>query len=329
MSVKSPNSPLYVGPHTSENLWRHQESSALRQHLGNSALSSGEEHDKNTGVNTSTLPRPGILSENDNTKISSHEKSNNTSNKILLSLKCGPLLNYRRMMNEIWFGSVLIVTNSHDNIEDTVSPSLELEIQNASLHQSHQDDHVTETMPHTVEEKTNQERMITGAKIYSDQKHIFWTFKLQVPIRNYGLRCKYSILGLIDSEEGTLEKTSFYIPAISESMRIMFYSCNGFSIGTNVDAFSGACLWNDVLRVHQRTPFHVMYKVFEYNNSLDSLILNRIGGGDQIYNDGIRVDGPLRKWADTMDPLKKKDYPFDSDLREKCDSYYVTNYIRW
>jgi hypothetical protein len=38
----------------------------------------------------------------------------------------------------------------------------------------------------------------------------------------------------------------------------MFHSCNGFSVGTDEDAYSGACLWNDVGRVHAKTPFHVM-----------------------------------------------------------------------
>lgn len=35
----------------------------------------------------------------------------------------------------------------------------------------------------------------------------------------------------------------------------------------------GPALWNNVLELHEKKPFHVM-----------------IGGGDQIYNDGVRVN---------------------------------------
>ncbi|EHK99489.1 hypothetical protein M7I_4647 [Glarea lozoyensis 74030] len=92
----------------------------------------------------------------------------------------------------------------------------------------------------------------------------------------------------------------------------MFHSCNGFSVGTDEEAYSGACLWNDVGRVHAKTPFHVM-----------------LGGGDQIYNDGIRVNGPLRPWTDISNPVKRREYPFPETLRKECDEYYVNNYIRW
>lgn len=92
----------------------------------------------------------------------------------------------------------------------------------------------------------------------------------------------------------------------------MFHSCNGFSVGTDEDDWSGPCLWNDVMRRHAEVPFHVM-----------------IGGGDQIYNDGIRVHGPLRPWTDIGNPKKRRDFPFPEKLRADCDDYYLKNYIRW
>jgi hypothetical protein len=33
----------------------------------------------------------------------------------------------------------------------------------------------------------------------------------------------------------------------------------------------------------------------------------RIGGGDQIYNDGIRVAGPLNRWSNIANPKKRKE----------------------
>lgn len=74
----------------------------------------------------------------------------------------------------------------------------------------------------------------------------------------------------------------------------------------------GPALWNDVLRTHQKRPFHVM-----------------IGGGDQIYNDSVRVKGPLKEWTDISNPSKRRDFPFSEDLRNRCDKYYFENYLRW
>lgn len=92
----------------------------------------------------------------------------------------------------------------------------------------------------------------------------------------------------------------------------MFHSCNGFSVGTDEEAWSGAALWNDVMRRHAEVPFHVM-----------------LGGGDQIYNDGIRVNGPLATWTAISNPKKRRDYDFPEKLRAECDDYYLKNYIRW
>jgi hypothetical protein len=54
-----------------------------------------------------------------------------------------------------------------------------------------------------------------------------------------------------------------------------------------------------------------------------------IGGGDQIYNDSIRVKGPLKEWTAIGNPKKRRDYLFDEDLRNRCDKYYFENYVRW
>jgi hypothetical protein len=54
-----------------------------------------------------------------------------------------------------------------------------------------------------------------------------------------------------------------------------------------------------------------------------------IGGGDQIYNDSIRVKGPLKEWTEISNPRKRREYPFNEDLRNRCDKYYFENYVRW
>lgn len=54
-----------------------------------------------------------------------------------------------------------------------------------------------------------------------------------------------------------------------------------------------------------------------------------IGGGDQIYNDGVRVNGPLKPWTAIGNPHKRRLFPFDNKMRADCDQYYYENYVRW
>lgn len=54
-----------------------------------------------------------------------------------------------------------------------------------------------------------------------------------------------------------------------------------------------------------------------------------IGGGDQIYNDAVRVSGPLKEWTSISNPRKRKEYPFGGELRNQCDKWYYENYRSW
>lgn len=54
-----------------------------------------------------------------------------------------------------------------------------------------------------------------------------------------------------------------------------------------------------------------------------------IGGGDQIYNDGIRVSGPLKSWADMKNPVKRRRYPWTQALDDEVDEWYCNNYLDW
>jgi hypothetical protein len=104
----------------------------------------------------------------------------------------------------------------------------------------------------------SEETRVPGTKLYSDPSNTFWRFELQVQMQQSEIQVDYNIPGLKFTHGAKTDKQSFFVPAISESMRIMFHSCNGFSVGTDEAAWSGAALWNDVMRVHQKTPFHVM-----------------------------------------------------------------------
>ena len=208
-----------------------------------------------------------------------------------LEIICGPLLNYKHLSDPesrpIWNGSVLIVTKPGRQ-----NPQLLLR----------------EASSNTAEAAG---RRFGGLRLYSNSSRTFWQFKIDVPLREQEVEWTYT---LINARHFPTPRSthSFYVPAARESMRIMFHSCNGFSVGTDEEAWSGPALWNDVLRRHKERPIHVM-----------------IGGGDQIYNDGVRVDGPLRTWTDIGNPVKRRDYPFPESLRSDCDDFYFNNYVRW
>ena len=192
----------------------------------------------------------------------------------------------------LWHGSVLIVTKPSQE-----QPQLHLR-QLGSV-----DGQSGNGQPQTVE----------GLKLYEDPGKAFWRFSLAVPVESFEARWEYDIPGLYN-ESGDQVKApwQFVVPAEDQSMRIMFHSCNGFSVGTDMNAWVGPNLWNDVMRVHSEKPFHVM-----------------VGGGDQIYNDGIRVDGPLKPWTAIANPHKRRNHDFNNQMRAECDDYYYANYVRW
>ncbi|KAL2756881.1 hypothetical protein ACRALDRAFT_2121341 [Sodiomyces alcalophilus JCM 7366] len=233
-------------------------------------------------------------------------------------IACGPLLNYRRMDGHTWYGSALIVTKGGGKTP-SAAPVLHLRrvrLDNSKNPDSHNDTAVT------TGTTTNEEAHTAGADgvvvevkgecLYSDPRNTFWAFGLSVEMERSESKWEYWFPDMRFISQTKPRRNSFFVPALDESMRVMFHSCNGFSVGTDVDAFSGMPLWNDVGRRHAEAPLHVM-----------------IGGGDQIYNDGIRVDGPLRPWTDISNPKKRRHYPFPEKLRQACDDYYLNNYIKW
>lgn len=285
-------------PYASANRWRHQESSAYARaavardphssisetqdlsHYLNSTRVEGE-HDPNEAGSY----QPIVVGNTDGV----HDGLADDGKEVV----CGPLLNYRRMDGRTWYGSVLLVTKGGGKTQN-FHPVLKLER--------------AETSGTGNGHGTN----IEGICLYSDPRNTFWQFPLACDIADTETKWAYSIADVRYKSPTQHKMNYFFAPAINESMRIMFHSCNGFSVGTDEEAWSGLALWNDVMRNHAQAPFHVM-----------------IGGGDQIYNDGIRVSGPLREWTDIGNPKKRRDFPFPESLRAACDDYYLNNYIRW
>ena len=149
---------------------------------------------------------------------------------------CGPLLNYRRMEGGRWVGSVLVVVAGGGRTWHFV-PRLELR---------------------RVDGEKGTGQGMDGVCLYSDPRNTFWRFDLVVDLEPFPTKWEYELPGLRFASDTKPRANCFHVPAWDESMRIMFHSCNGFSVGTDEEAWSGPALWNDVMRRHQERPFHVM-----------------------------------------------------------------------
>ena len=229
---------------------------------------------------------------------------------------CGPLLNYKRMSHpspgtSIWHGSVLVVTHPGMRVS-----SLRLRCLGPASSQPVNGYTNGVNGSRSNGAVANQSRnSFPPEKLYEDRSSAFWRYVIHLPLGPQEARWEYNLPNM-SRASGTSSPDAFTkvfnVPSATESMRIMFHSCNGFSLGTDEDAWSGCALWNDVLRKHHEKPLHVM-----------------IGGGDQIYNDNIRLSGPLRPWCDIANPVKRRDFPFTEQLRAECDKHYFENYVKW
>ena len=239
-----------------------------------------------------------------------------------LDIVCGPLLNYKGMSNAgltsaAWHGSVLIVSKPGQH-----PPDLSFKYKGphsrsvTNLSDPPNAESKSNALPKFQNPNFSWDSQTPGVKLYEDPVKAFWRFDVDLPLRDRESRWEYSLINMSfpsgAKSRCLASSRTLVIPSISQSMRILFHSCNGFSVGTDEDDWSGPALWNDVLRLHERKPFHVM-----------------IGGGDQIYNDGVRVTGPLKPWTDMANPKKRREFAFDEGMRAACDSYYFDHYVEW
>jgi hypothetical protein len=170
-----------------------------------------------------------------------------------LYVKCGPLLRYTGLRRddapsgsssggrETWRGSVMILC---EDKRSTYNPAPYLRLCYADG-------------THKVRSGEGKYREVEAMLLHAEHGVTFWRFNIEVEMCDVEAKIAYRINGG--------NPIHFWIPAIGQTMNIMFHSCNGFSLSVNPDDFSGPDpLWNDVLEKHKKKPFHVM-----------------IGGGDQ------------------------------------------------
>ncbi|KAL8293171.1 hypothetical protein RQP46_000865 [Phenoliferia psychrophenolica] len=136
----------------------------------------------------------------------------------------------------------------------------------------------------------------------------FYRFDMVVPHGEEARDVLYSIE--IDGAPPIERRLS--VAARGEAFNIMFHSCNGFCDGAN-EVLAGPALWSDVLRRHEKQRFQVM-----------------IGGGDQIYSDGVQMKGaPLEQWAALKTGGHRAGITFSAELEQKIDQWYFTNHCDW
>ncbi|KAG8710246.1 hypothetical protein FRC08_017423 [Ceratobasidium sp. 394] len=203
-------------------------------------------------------------------------------------LLCGPMLKYWRLSDESrrWHGSVLIVLRAPDEevAKHPDEPSISLDAPDSETNPVH---------------------------LFTERDRVYWRFNINVALGDDEREVKYSV-ELPRQRGGDKIERSFWLPKIGQTFRIMFHSCNGFVPGAEKQV-NGLALWNDVLRLHEKSPLHVM-----------------IGGGDQIYSDGVtEPHAPLYPWAQELSPRKRSKIPFPLELRDKVDDWYFQHHCDW
>lgn len=200
------------------------------------------------------------------------------------NIVCGPLLRYIETDYEkgVWHGSCLIVINS------AIPPTLLLSI-----------DYPLEL---TIEPKD-----VELLDVYR-YEYFFWRYTLVLPLVDRAQCVSYTV-DCID------QMYQFCLPAMDESMRFMFYSCNGFSSAPE-SVFKGSyekevALWQDVLDKHEKNPFHVL-----------------LGGGDQLYQDSLISEEFMKPWVHEKDPSKRISMQLSNEMKEGIEQYYFFNYIK-
>ncbi|KAM5355258.1 hypothetical protein ACJ41O_001904 [Fusarium nematophilum] len=155
-------------------------------------------------------------------------------------------------------------------------------------------------------EKVQKYKDVRGFRLHTERGYTFWRFNIEVELREKQQRIAYRI------NRGPA--MGFWVPARGETMNMMFYSCNGFSLSVKSDELSGPDpMWRDVLNNHQTRPFHLM-----------------IGGGDQIYNDCVANECDLLgEWLEINNPVHKHTASFTPEMQDELETFYLERYCMW
>ncbi|KAJ1968260.1 hypothetical protein IWQ62_001347 [Dispira parvispora] len=146
---------------------------------------------------------------------------------------------------------------------------------------------------------------IEGEAIDRYLNNTFWRFPFRLQLTEHERTVNYSINNGV--------QYSFTLPSATQPWRWMFYSCNGFSesIKDPQAEFGGPNpLWDDFLAKHARRPFHVM-----------------VGGGDQLYCDGVWKLPELAPFLKNKEKKKRKVLPLSPQMQHAVEQFYFEHYV--
>lgn len=145
-----------------------------------------------------------------------------------------------------------------------------------------------------------------GTSFHQEHGYSFYRFEIKLDLAEYEQRVRYSVNGVESPNY------QFFVPSVSQSMNVVSFSCNGFSLATETSGFK-LLLWLDVLREHNLQHYHVM-----------------LGGGDQLYCDSIKAHcKTLSPWLETRSNHKKRHMEVTPEMQSDFDNYYLTAYLQW
>ncbi|TFY74486.1 hypothetical protein EWM64_g9525 [Hericium alpestre] len=273
------------------------------------------------------------------TQMSAVERSHNLRVARMnpqLQFMCGPLLRYDTVDEEgVWNGAALIVTADAGSTYDP-HPMLTYRWdpeRPTNLKKSHRNGTKSFDLgPHpadpmaamysatggvftngsAVEGPNAQKRQVPGQELWvyvgNGGTFTFWRFLIQIPLSQNEMKIRYTVNNGLELE--------FVVPARNQNMRLATYSCNGFSAGVNADDFRSPGfasgydpVWVDLLSKHAEQPFHAL-----------------VGGGDQIYCDGLTREPELQEWVNDPNAEHKRNFPLTQEILSAIDRFYFNHY---
>lgn len=134
----------------------------------------------------------------------------------------------------------------------------------------------------------------------------FVRYEVKLELTAAAQRVRYQVNGV------SKQQFQFFVPARSDSMNVVSYSCNGFSLATDTSGYK-LSLWLDVLRKHAEQQYHVM-----------------LGGGDQLYCDAIKMHVELLKpWLEMESARQKRKVKVTPEMLAEFEQFYLTAYTEW
>ncbi|KAJ7083825.1 hypothetical protein C8R43DRAFT_320318 [Mycena crocata] len=250
-----------------------------------------------------------------------------------LQFMVGPLLRYDTVENGVWYGAAMIVTadsgsvyEPHPILSFEWDPDKSIKTQNTpkqygasfDLSPHPADPHPSNSLtglPHSNGKAGHgpnfESQQVPGHEIWvyasNTGTSTFWRFSIEIPLGPAEMAISYCI--------NNGQPLVFHVPGLNQNMRWAAYSCNGFSAGVNPDDFRGPGfnsgydpVWIDLLTKHTEKPFHAL-----------------VGGGDQIYCDGLTREPELQEWINSKAHLRKQQKLTD-EISSAIDRFYFNHY---